>query len=37
MRVLVELTGRFHGFVHSLLSDAGVVLRSRGGAYRGRG
>jgi hypothetical protein len=32
IRALAEQTGRSYGFVHGVLSDAGVTLRGRGGA-----
>lgn len=31
IRALAEQTGRSYGFVHGVLSDAGVTLRGRGG------
>ncbi|MFD9443440.1 helix-turn-helix domain-containing protein [Streptomyces sp. NPDC060001] len=31
IRALAEGSGRSYGFVHRLLTDAGVVLRARGG------
>ena len=34
IRVLAEETGRSYGFVHRLLSESGVRLRSRGGVTR---
>jgi hypothetical protein len=34
IRALAESTGRSYGFVHRVLSEAGVVLRGRGGATR---
>jgi predicted transcriptional regulator len=34
IRALAESTGRSYGFVHRVLSEAGVPLRSRGGATR---
>lgn len=34
IRALAESTGRSYGGVHSLLADAGVEFRSRGGAMR---
>jgi hypothetical protein len=37
IRALAEETGRSYGFVHRLLSESDVSLRSRGGATRGRG
>ncbi len=36
IRALAEETGRSYGFVHRLLSENDVTLRSRGGATRGR-
>ncbi|WP_337063226.1 helix-turn-helix domain-containing protein [Kineococcus sp. G2] len=36
IRALAEETGRSYGFVHRLLSESDVSLRSRGGATRGR-
>lgn len=35
LRELARQTGRSYGFVHSLLSNAGVTLRGRGGTTRG--
>jgi predicted transcriptional regulator len=35
LRELAERTGRSYGFVHRVLTDAGVTLRGRGGATRG--
>jgi Helix-turn-helix domain len=32
MRALAQATGRSYGFVHRLLSEAGVILRGRSGA-----
>jgi hypothetical protein len=32
IRDLAEELGRSYGFVHGVLTDAGVVLRSRGGS-----
>lgn len=32
LRELAEQTGRSYGFVHGVLTDAGVTLRGRGGA-----
>jgi len=37
IRALAAATGRSYGFVHRILSEAGVPLRGRGGATRGRG
>ncbi|PPK96170.1 hypothetical protein CLV92_105272 [Kineococcus xinjiangensis] len=36
IRALAEETGRSYGFVHRILSESDVSLRSRGGATRGR-
>lgn len=36
IRELAGHTGRSYGFVHKILSEAGVVLRGRGGATRTR-
>ena len=36
IRALAQSTGRSYGFVHRMLSESGVRLRSRGGATRGR-
>jgi predicted transcriptional regulator len=36
IRELAGSTGRSYGFVHRVLSEAGVNLRGRGGATRGR-
>lgn len=36
IRELAEGSGRSYGFVHRLLSEAGVELRGRGGATRNR-
>lgn len=36
IRDLAASTGRSYGFVHRMLSDAGVPLRGRGGATRDR-
>lgn len=36
IRDLAEATGRSYGFVHRVLSEAGVPLRGRGGATRGK-
>jgi hypothetical protein len=36
IRVLASETGRSYGFVHRMLSEAGVTLRGRGGATRGK-
>jgi hypothetical protein len=35
LRALAQDTGRSFGFVHGLLKESGVDLRSRGGATRG--
>ncbi len=34
VRALARQTGRSYGFVHSVLTEAGVTLRGRGGAHR---
>jgi predicted transcriptional regulator len=34
LRELAGQTGRSYGFVHRVLTDAGVTLRGRGGAPR---
>ncbi|MFD7995543.1 helix-turn-helix domain-containing protein [Streptomyces mexicanus] len=34
IRTLAKSTGRSYGFVHGLLTEAGTVLRSRGGDTR---
>jgi predicted transcriptional regulator len=36
LRGLAEQTGRSYGFVHRILTDAGVPLRARGGNHRGK-
>ena len=36
IRTLAATTGRSYGFVHRILSEAGVVLRGRGGAGRSK-
>jgi hypothetical protein len=36
IRDLASETGRSYGFVHRVLSEAGVPLRGRGGATRGK-
>jgi len=36
IRELAATTGRSYGFVHRVLSEAGVNLRGRGGATRGK-
>ncbi|WP_205857015.1 helix-turn-helix domain-containing protein [Phytoactinopolyspora endophytica] len=36
IRELASETGRSYGFIHRLLSEAGVTLRGRGGATRGK-
>jgi predicted transcriptional regulator len=36
IRSLAAETGRSYGFVHRILSESEVSLRSRGGATRGR-
>lgn len=35
IRAIAESAGRSFGFVHGVLREAGVTLRSRGGATRG--
>jgi len=35
IRALAEVPGRSYGFVHRLLSESGVSLRSRGGGRPG--
>lgn len=35
IRAIAESTGRSFGFVHGLVKESGVDLRSRGGATRG--
>jgi predicted transcriptional regulator len=35
LRELAGQTGRSYGFVHRVLTDAGVTLRGRGGTTRG--
>ena len=37
IRALAASTGRSYGFIHRILAESGVTLRSRGGATRGRG
>jgi hypothetical protein len=37
IRALAEETGRSYGFVHRILTENDVTLRSRGGATRGKG
>jgi hypothetical protein len=37
IRALAASTGRSYGFIHRILAESHVVLRSRGGATRGRG
>jgi Helix-turn-helix domain len=37
IRALAASTGRSYGFIHRILAESGVALRSRGGATRGRG
>jgi lambda repressor-like predicted transcriptional regulator len=34
IRALAESTGRSYGFIHRVLSETDVTLRSRGGATR---
>lgn len=36
IRTLAQETNRSYGFVHRMLSEAGVELRGRGGATRGK-
>jgi len=36
IRALAASTGRSYGFIHRILAESGVALRSRGGATRGR-
>lgn len=36
IRALAEETGRSYGFVHRILTENEVSLRSRGGATRGK-
>jgi hypothetical protein len=36
IRALAASTGRSYGFIHRILAESGVKLRSRGGATRGR-
>jgi hypothetical protein len=36
IRALAASTGRSYGFIHRILAESGVTLRSRGGATRGR-
>jgi hypothetical protein len=36
IRDLASETGRSYGFIHRMLSEAGVTLRGRGGATRGK-
>ena len=36
IRALAEETGRSYGFVHRILTENEVELRSRGGATRGK-
>ncbi|MEU6346519.1 helix-turn-helix domain-containing protein [Streptomyces sp. NPDC046977] len=36
IRTLAESTGRSYGFVHRLLTESGVTLRTRGGAPRAK-
>ncbi len=36
IRELSASTGRSYGFIHRMLTDAGVALRGRGGATRAR-
>ena len=37
IRALAAATGRSYGFIHRILTESDVTLRSRGGATRGRG
>lgn len=36
IRALAEETGRSYGFIHRILTENDVTLRSRGGATRGK-
>jgi hypothetical protein len=36
IRALASTTGRSYGFIHRILTETGVNLRSRGGATRGK-
>ena len=36
IRSLAVSIGRSYGFIHRILAESGVTLRSRGGATRGR-
>lgn len=36
IREIAEMTGRSYGAVHRMLAESGTVLRSRGGATRGK-
>jgi Helix-turn-helix domain len=36
IRALATSIGRSYGFIHRILAESGVTLRSRGGATRGR-
>jgi transposase len=36
IRSIAEAHGRSYGFVHRMLSEAGVTLRGRGGATRNK-
>lgn len=36
IRTLAEGTGRSYGFIHRLLTEAGTILRGRGGDTRSR-
>jgi hypothetical protein len=36
IRALAAASGRSYGFVHRILTESGVNMRSRGGATRGR-
>ncbi len=37
IRSMAEEIGRSYGFVHGVLAESGVAMRSRGGATRGAG
>lgn len=37
IRTLADQYNRSYGFIHRLLSDAGVEFRSRGGRHKNRG
>jgi hypothetical protein len=36
IRALAEASGRSYGFVHRILTEAGVTLRGRGGSNRSK-